>query len=125
LIAVVMLALTVARLATWALFRILLPTLLGLLSLFFGRPLRRAAYRCHEVGVSGDRGLQHAIQIVRARMLGHEIEVEGEAVESDPPEVGRSARSRVAEPSPPIAPEADELADFDGRLAEHERREPR
>lgn len=124
-IAGVLLALTVARFATWALFRVFLPTLLGLLSLFFGRPLRRAAYRCREVGITGDHGLLHAMQAVRARMLGREreIEVEGEAVESEPARA--AGRARVAPSGVRVEPEADDLAEFDARLADHERREPR
>jgi serine/threonine protein kinase len=125
LIAVIMLTLSAARLGTWALFRVFLPTLLGFLSLFFGRPLRRAAYHCRELGISGDQGLQHALKLVRGRMLGDEIEVEGEAVESQRPEAARGTRTRVAAPGPPIEPEADDLADFDERLAEQARREPR
>jgi serine/threonine protein kinase len=124
LIALVMLGLTAARLGTWALFRVFLPTLLGLLSLFFGRPLRRAAYRCREVGINGDRGLLHAMRLVRERAWGHEIEVEGEAVEAEPAPAA-TTRRRVAEPGQAVPPEADDLADFDDRLAEHERREPR
>lgn len=124
-LAAVMLGLSAARLSTWALFRVFLPTLLGLLSLFFGRPLRRAAYRCREVGINGDRGLQYAMQFVRGRMLGQEIEVEAEAVDSQAPDAAPRKRARVEDPRPPIVPEADDLAEFDERLAEHERREPR
>ena len=125
LIAVVMLALSAARLGTWALFRVFLPTLLGFLSLFFGRPMRRAAYRCREVGMSGDLGLQHAMQLVRGRMLGRDIEIEGEEVETDVTEAVPNVRTRVADPSIRVEPKADDLAEFDERLAEHARREPR
>jgi serine/threonine protein kinase len=122
LIAAIVLALTVARIATWALFRVFLPTLLGLLALFFGRPLRRAAYRCREVGMSGDLGLQHAMRLVRGRMLGREIEVQGEELDAESP-APPTTRSRVS--TPPDSSEADDLADFDEKLAEHARREPR
>ena len=98
---VVVLALTAARLATWALFRVFLPTLLFALSAFFGRPLRRAAWRCREVGVEGERGLAHALSAVRGRLLGNEIDVEGveidERTEIDPPERAPTAKTRVSE----------------------------
>jgi serine/threonine protein kinase len=78
-VSLVVLALTVARVATWALFRAFLPTLLVVLSLFFGRGLRRAAWRCRDIGVQGDIGLRHAMDAVRGSILGRqEIEVDGE-----------------------------------------------
>ena len=121
---VVVLALTVARLATWGLFRVFLPTLLFALSLFFGRPLRRAAWRCREVGVQGDRGLSHALTQVRSRLLGQEIDVEG--TEIDPMESKAAARTRVA--SSPLrvehGPEED-LSDYSEPIAEPERGERR
>ena len=120
----VVLALTVARLATWGLFRVFLPTLLFALSLFFGRPLRRAAWRCREVGVEGDRGLSHALAQVRSRLFGHEIDVEG--TEIDPSEAKPAARTRVA--SSPLRVEVDpepDLSDYSDPIAEAERREPR
>jgi tRNA A-37 threonylcarbamoyl transferase component Bud32 len=123
LIAGVMLALTVARLGTWALFRVFLPTLLAFLSLFFGRPLRRAAYRCREVGMDGDLSLQHAMRLVRGRMLGREIEVEVEELDGDSP--APTTRSRVSEPPDRVPSEAEDLADFDEKLSEHARRESR
>ena len=121
LIAVIVLALTVARVATWALFRVFLPTLLGFLSLFFGRPLRRAAYRCREVGTSGDLGLQHAMRLVRGRMSGQDIEVVGEELDRDSP-APPTTRSRVSTPPARVSSEADDLADFDEKLAEQARR---
>ncbi len=101
LISLVVLALSVARVATWALFRLFLPIFLTILSVpLFSRALRRAAWRCREVGVAGDRGLVHAIEAVRGRGLGREIEVEGEAVpdseqtEDTEPHAGRSQQAR-------------------------------
>jgi hypothetical protein len=79
LISVVVFGLLIARVATWALFRVFLPVLLTMLSLFFGRGLRRAAWRCRDIGMQGDRGLLHAMDAVRGRILGRtEIDVEGE-----------------------------------------------
>lgn len=79
ILSIVVLALTFARIATWALFRVFLPVLLSFLSVFFGRGLRRAAWRCRDVGIAGDRGLLHAIEAVRGRVLGTDSEVEVEA----------------------------------------------
>ena len=120
----VVLALTVARVATWGLFRVFLPTLLFALSLFFGRPLRRAAWRCREVGVEGERGLAHAIDVVRGRLLGREIEVEGSEIYEPEPE--RAARTRVSvAPLRVEVPPESELANFPDTSASRERREPR
>ena len=91
---VVVLALTVARLANWGLFRVFLPSLLFALSLFFGRPLRRAAWRCREVGVEGDRGLSQALAAVRGRVLGRTIDTSGEEI--DDLEHDRAQGTRVA-----------------------------
>jgi hypothetical protein len=78
-----------------------LPIFLSVLSVpLFSRQLRRAAFRCQEVGVAGDRGLQHAIEAVRGRMLNHDIEVEGEAIPEDEyePRSERSERARAGSP---------------------------
>ena len=107
---VVVLALTVARLANWGLFRVFLPTLLFALSLFFGRPLRRAAWRCREVGVEGDRGLSQASDAVRGRLLGQAIDTSGEEIEDL--EHDSAPRTRVAgsplrvavDPEPEVEP---------------------
>jgi hypothetical protein len=99
----VVLALLLARVANWALFRAFLPIFLGVLSIFFGRGLRRAAWRCRDIGVEGDRGLLHAMDAVRERILGRTpIDVEGEPVEPEdgaresasPPE--QTPRTRVS-----------------------------
>jgi len=99
LMSVVALALTLARVANFGLFRVLLPTLLFSLSWVFGRPARRAAHRCMEVGLAGDRGLQSALEAVRGRLFS--IDVEGEAA-FDAPETETSGptpprRTRVAD----------------------------
>lgn len=125
IIAVVMVALLVARFATMLLFRAFLPTLMMFLSLFFGPGLRRAAWRVRRVGEAGDRGLQHAMSAVRGRILGdragEELEVEGEAIDplAEEPEHAASSdhvsggRIRVESP----VPEEDELADFEPESA--------
>jgi hypothetical protein len=120
----VVLALTAARLLTWGLFRVFLPTLLFALSLPFGRPLRRAAFRCREVGVEVDHGLRHALNEVRGRLLGDEIDTTGSEIDEHEPKP--AARTRVSEhplrvPAPPEA----ESDDYSEAIAERDRREPR
>jgi tRNA A-37 threonylcarbamoyl transferase component Bud32 len=84
LMSVIVLGLVIARMATWALFRAFLPTLLVLLSVFFGRGLRRAAWRCRDIGVEADRGLVFAMDSVRGRVVGRtDLDVEGEPLEPD------------------------------------------
>ncbi len=121
---VVVLALSAARLTSWALFRVFLPTLLFALSLLFGRPLRRAAWRCREVGMEVDQGLRQAVDSVRGRLLGTEIDVQGSEI--DPPEQPPAPRTRVSEsPLHVETPPASELDDYSEPVAEPERREPR
>jgi tRNA A-37 threonylcarbamoyl transferase component Bud32 len=124
LILVVFFALLAARVGTFALFRVFLPILLGFLAIFFGPGLRRAAMRVREVGEQGDRGIRHAMDAVRGRILGRprpiEVEVEGEEV--DPlserePSAESAPRTRVSDARvrvEPITVEADELADDEG-----------
>ncbi|HEX6276590.1 MAG TPA: serine/threonine-protein kinase [Polyangiaceae bacterium] len=64
---VVIIGLVVARFSTGALFRVFLPIVLTLLSLFFGGGLRRAASRMRDIGEKGDEGLKHAMDVVRGR----------------------------------------------------------
>lgn len=71
-VAVVLLGLGFARLGNWALFRAFLPTLLTLLSIFFGPGLARAARQCAEIGRTGERGLSFASEVIRHRFLGIE-----------------------------------------------------
>ncbi|HYQ41277.1 MAG TPA: serine/threonine-protein kinase [Polyangiaceae bacterium] len=122
---VVVLALTAARLGVWALFRVFLPTLLFALSMAFGRPLRRAAFRCREVGVDLDQSLSHALDAVRGRMLGREIETTGEEVADV--DQGSTARVRVPSDRRRVDLEAEATLDDDpvSSITERERREPR
>ena len=59
------LGLIVARFSSGMLFRVFLPVLLTLLSIFFGGGLRRAASRMRTIGERGDEGIRHAMDIVR------------------------------------------------------------
>jgi serine/threonine protein kinase len=69
-LAPVLIALTVASMATWALFELFLPLLLTLLSIAFGPRLRRAALACRDVGRRGRAGLSRAGRSVRDRADG-------------------------------------------------------
>jgi Protein kinase domain len=71
-VALILLGLGFARIGNWALFRVFLPTLLSILSIFFGSGLRRAAQRCADVGVVGERGLVFASDVIRSRFTGVE-----------------------------------------------------
>lgn len=121
---VLILALTAARIGVWGLFRFLLPTLLFALSVPFGRPLRRAAFRCREVGVNADRGLSHALDALRGRALAgdvqtHDVEMPDIAEDSTTGTQGRNRPRRV---------DADldaELDDSCEETAERGRRERR
>ncbi|HEY2404927.1 MAG TPA: serine/threonine-protein kinase [Polyangiaceae bacterium] len=64
-----LLGLMIARIVVWALFRAFLPMLLSLLSIFFGRELRRTALRCRQIGLMVNGGLVHAMAGVRGRLL--------------------------------------------------------
>jgi serine/threonine protein kinase len=64
---IMLVGLAIARVSTNVLFRVVLPMLLVLLSIFFGGGLRRAAKRMQRVGEHGDEGLRHAIDVVRGR----------------------------------------------------------
>ncbi len=65
LVVAALLGLMVARLATFGLFRLLLPVALTLLSVVLGSRLRRAARACDELGVRGQRSLRRAARLVR------------------------------------------------------------
>ena len=67
MIALFVLGLIIARFSTGLLFRVFLPIILTLLSIFFGGGFRRAAGRMRDVGERGDRGLRHAMDVVRGR----------------------------------------------------------
>jgi len=123
-LALLVLGLTFARVATFALFRVFLPTLLMLLSVFF----RRAALgadRCREIGRLGDRSLVLAIDAVRGRAFGRPdpLETDGEAVDDDEAshaedsssDAPRAARSRLrvdTEEPGDFADEAQEEAEI-------------
>ncbi len=127
IIAVVMVALLVARFATMLLFRVFLPTLLMFLGLFFGPGLRRAAWRMRDIGAAGDHGLQRAMSAVRGRILGgnaEPVDVEGEEIdplaEHEPAEAASRSGERPSGGRIRVEPdihEAEELADFEPESA--------
>jgi hypothetical protein len=122
---ILILALTAARIGVWALFRFFLPTLLFALSIPFGRPLRRAAFRVRELGVNGDRGLSHALDVVRGRALGSEIETQGEEIA----DIDGNSPTRTRVPNAPARVDADVETELDDDRvephAERGRREQR
>jgi hypothetical protein len=67
LLPAILLAVEVARLAIWGLFNLFLPTLLTVLSIFFGRPFRRAASTLDRLGTTGREGLRRASRQLQAR----------------------------------------------------------
>jgi serine/threonine protein kinase len=65
LVLIITLTLFLARVATFGLFRLALPLVLGILAWFFGGALRDAARRCLEIGQAGEFGLRNAARRVR------------------------------------------------------------
>jgi tRNA A-37 threonylcarbamoyl transferase component Bud32 len=61
----VMIALLVARVATFALFRLALPAVLGVLAALFGKSLERAAQRSAQIGRQGEEALVRALSQLR------------------------------------------------------------
>jgi hypothetical protein len=61
LLLAVMVALLVARVATFALFRLILPSVLGVLAALFGKGLGRAAQRSAAIGRQGEEALLRAL----------------------------------------------------------------
>jgi len=120
---VVMVALTPARVAGWALFRLILPTLLTVLSIPFGRSFQRLAAGSQEVGVEVDQGLKHALDAVRGRatqaLEAHDVEFE-EVPEPHPKTRVSNAPQRVDE-----ATDAELEQDPAEPLSDSERREHR
>lgn len=93
-VALLWIGLTIASLATWALFQLLLPLLLTLLSLVFGSSLRRAAATCRDVGRRGRAGIRRAKRTIaeradRAAALRHQARVRVETAVPRP-------RTRIA-----------------------------
>jgi hypothetical protein len=89
---IVLLGLAVARFSTAALFRVFLPVLLTVLSLFFGGGLRRTAKQMRDVGERGDEGLRKARDAVMGATSRHDrrhrrrkrvIETEAEALDEE------------------------------------------
>jgi len=128
-IAVVMVALLVARLATMLLFRVFLFSLLMFLGLFFGPGLRRAAWRMRDIAATGERGLLHAMTAVRGRIFGsgdrqnEEIEVEGEVIDplaeeplTEPAKRDHASGGRIRVETPAVDGDV-ELAEFEPESA--------
>jgi hypothetical protein len=107
----ILLAFRVASLATFALFRVLLPTLFTLLGIFGGRRMYERGRHMIEIGRSGQRGLERARQHVRHQFLGgpEPLEhTEPRVAVIDPP---ARARVRIDPDAEPLEAEAEELAE--------------
>lgn len=86
---IVLLGLAVARFSTVALFRVFLPVLLTVLSVFFGSGLRRTAKQMKRIGEQGEEGLRRAREAVwgdrshrdHRRKRQRVIDTQGEAVD--------------------------------------------
>lgn len=92
---VLLLALLLARLGTFALFQVLLPTLFTLLTVVGGARMRQRGRRMIEIGRAGDRGLQVAGEHIRYQFLGGQAPVELETVAE---EAASSEPSRAEKP---------------------------
>ncbi len=88
----VLIGLAIARVSTALLFRVFLPVVLTLLSIFFGGGLRRAAERLRQLGQDGDRGLRQARDALRGEQRARRrrrreryrvIDTEGEALDDE------------------------------------------
>ncbi len=113
LMIVLLLGLTAAQLAVWALFTVLLPTFLTLLSLFVGNAPRRAADRSREIGERGVEGLRRASALLRG------VADEETRRAATPPHTRvEGARPRVR------IDEAPDEVDTEGEELEQEEREP-
>jgi hypothetical protein len=96
-----LLALLLARLGTFALFQVLLPTLFTLLTLVGGKRMYQRGRRMIEIGRAGDQGLERAGQHIRHHFLGGQAPVELEAVVHDavitePSRTQKPPRARVS-----------------------------
>jgi hypothetical protein len=106
-----MLGLSIASVATWALFNVMLPTLFGVLSIVFGRSFRRAAVRVDYAGRRGRAHLQRAAQ----QVTRHAEERRQEHHRPAPTQRG-SSRVRVTEAGRQRvdAPTEEEVLETDG-----------
>jgi len=118
---VVVLALILTRVAGWVTFRAIVPAMLVALSFLFGSSLRRLAMNSQEVGLEVDRGLRHALDVVRGRARSDELgahDAEFAEVEPEPRPKTRVSSAPSASVRVETEPEADERS---ARSAERER----
>jgi serine/threonine protein kinase len=108
---IVLLGLAVARFSTAALFRVFLPVLLTILSIFFGGGLRRTAKHMRQIGERGDEGLKKARDAVfgassregRRRRRQRVIDTDGESIADRIEREGESIADRVEREGESIA----------------------
>lgn len=115
---VAIIALSVARAATFWLFRAFLPFWLYLFSIVFGRRLRRAAQRLRAVGIAGDHSLQYAISQMHARLHGRSDRTERE----EPADFEQKTRISSAPPRGRIESIDAEFEDTEHEETARERR---
>ncbi|MBK9266129.1 MAG: protein kinase [Polyangiaceae bacterium] len=100
--------LTIAQIAVLVALRAIVPTLLSVLSIFFGKPLRDASARTRDAGVLAHESMQRAKDVVRNRTertsSGARIEVKPVETPSDP------KRVRIADADAKDDAAEDELA---------------
>ncbi|HKY40865.1 MAG TPA: serine/threonine-protein kinase [Polyangiaceae bacterium] len=102
LAAFILIAFQVAKLATFALFQVLLPILFTLLTVVAGRAMYQRGRRMIEIGQAGQSGLDRAAQHIRYQFLGG----------AEPPELAEqraNKRVRIAD-EPDIEPEPEATA---------------
>ena len=117
LVVAALLGLTVAQLATFGLFRLLLPVALTVLSIVFGSRLRRAARACDDLGIRGQKSLRRTARVVReqsgkagAARHSERTRPRRPRANAEPQPKPRARRIRIAEEEPLEAEHYDEPA---------------
>jgi ABC-type transport system involved in cytochrome bd biosynthesis fused ATPase/permease subunit len=107
---VILVALAVARVGTFALFQVLLPALFALLTVFAGRRMLERAERMRAIGSAGQRGLRRAQAHVRRQFLDPTAEVEPVFEATGEPRAAPRARVSVPDAEDDIERELEEAA---------------
>ncbi|HVJ21214.1 MAG TPA: serine/threonine-protein kinase [Polyangiaceae bacterium] len=99
----------IARVATFALFQVLLPTLFTLLTVVGGRNMHQRGRRMIEIGKAGQRGLTRAGEHIRYQFMGGPAPAEHEAEAQVEPAPARRARVAIDAELEEAEAEAEEL----------------
>lgn len=93
-------AFQVARVGTFALFQVLLPTLFTILTVVGGKRMYQRGRRMIEIGQAGDRGLRRAGEHIRHQFMGgsppDELDAVSEHNTASPPKTDQAPRQRVS-----------------------------